>query len=74
MSDSIDKVKPTTLVKLLSEPEPFLTVQILNNVAFECETSYSEIIRYVQKCRNNGESMNQCVIKIVKTFRPELLD
>ena len=74
MRDFIDKTKPVILTKLLSEPEPFLTVPILNDIAFECETSYSEIIRYVQGCRNGSVSMNQCIVKIVKNFRPELLD
>ena len=32
MTDSIDKIKPTTLIKLLSEPEPLLTVQIINDI------------------------------------------
>lgn len=74
MTDSIDKIKPTTLIKLLSEPEPLLTVQIINDITFECETSYREIIRHIQECRNSCVSMNQCIVKIVKNFRPELLD
>jgi hypothetical protein len=74
MSDSVDKVRPTTLTKLLSQPQPFLTVHTLNEIASECDTSYSEIVRRVQGCRNGSVSMNQCIVKIVKTFRPELLD
>ena len=54
MTDSIDKIKPTTLIKLLSEPEPLLTVQIINDITFECETSYREIIRHIQECRNSS--------------------
>ena len=73
MTFSINKTEFKTLAKLLYEPEPFLTVQKLNNIAFECGTSYNEIIHYIQECRNNNISMHQCIVNIVKKVRPELL-
>ena len=47
-------------------------LEFLNGLV-ERITYHNEIIHYIQECRNNNISMHQCIVNIVKKFRPELL-
>ena len=62
------------LIRLISQEQPVLKVSTLSSIAYECGISYNEVVKYVQACRSEHIDASQCIINIVKSYRPDLLN
>ena len=62
------------LIRLINQEQPVLKVSTLSSIASECGISYSEVVKYVHDCRSKQIDAGQCIIHMVKSYRPDLLN
>ncbi len=66
--------RPDILIKLLYQEKPVLTASTLSEIANVCGISCEELVQYIQTSRYKNIDIKQCVVKLIKLYRPELFD
>lgn len=61
------KAASKKLYKILGD-DAVLTVAKMETIAKECQTSYKNIVKKIQRCRAGGIHVEQCVLDIIESY------
>ena len=61
------------IAELIKQRYPIITVNTINDLAKELNTSYKSVSDYINQCRVSGIGTKGTITGLVKIFKPHLL-